>query len=102
MTLLIPVTIAAACAIAAWFINQFMAKPALPNVPFLRISEKPGVPGDQDDIQAFLTDSYSALMKGYKEVRIIIPTEPLKLITCSSTKRENISYFVLRNKCTLW
>ncbi|ETS83215.1 hypothetical protein PFICI_05091 [Pestalotiopsis fici W106-1] len=40
----------------------------LPDVEFLRISNKPGgKAGDADDIQAFLSDSLSAIMKGYNE-----------------------------------
>ena len=94
MTLFTPVTIAAAFAVAAWFITKFLAKPALPNVPFLRISEKPGVPGDKDDIQAFLTDSYSALMKGYKEVRKIMSTWASEADCVQFNK--NGKYFLLR------
>ncbi|OAL53509.1 cytochrome P450 [Pyrenochaeta sp. DS3sAY3a] len=67
MTILVPLTIAASCAIAIWFIKQLLVKQPLPNVPFLRICDKPGVPGDKDDVQAFLADSYSALMKGYRK-----------------------------------
>ncbi|EXJ72289.1 uncharacterized protein A1O5_04793 [Cladophialophora psammophila CBS 110553] len=46
----------------------YVKKERLPNVDFLRISQKPGgKAGDADDVKAFLSDSLSAIMKGYNE-----------------------------------
>lgn len=40
----------------------------LPDVEFLRIVDKPGKGGDAEDIEAFMKDSLSAIMKGYNQV----------------------------------
>lgn len=49
--------------------QYFFKKERLPNVEFLRISDKPGgKAGDSDDVQAFLDDSLGAIMKGYYHV----------------------------------
>lgn len=70
MTILSPATIIVLFGLlaATYTIHRCMSKPRLPNVPFLRISNKPGVPGDASDVQAFLADSASAMLKGYNEV----------------------------------
>lgn len=42
-------------------------KQRLPNVEFLRICDKPGNAGDDDDVEAFMEDSLGAILKGYKK-----------------------------------
>jgi len=54
----------------AWSAFQYLTrKERLPDVEFIRLSDKPGKAGDADDVQAFLNDSLGAIMKGYNEVR---------------------------------
>ena len=63
-----PTLLAGSIALICLVVYHLVSKPRLPNVPFLRISTTQGVPGDADDVKAFLTDSFYALMKGYNEV----------------------------------
>ncbi|KAI1609755.1 cytochrome P450 [Exophiala viscosa] len=52
----------------AWTAFQYLTrKERLPDVEFIRLSDKPGKAGDADDVQAFLNDSLGAIMKGYNE-----------------------------------
>lgn len=54
---------------AAWGVYvYFFPTERLPNVEFIRICDKPGKAGNADDVQAFLDDSLSAIMKGYNRV----------------------------------
>ena len=57
-----------ALTVIVWGTVIFSKRERLPNAEFLRISSKPGKAGDASDVQAFLDDSLSAIMKGYKEV----------------------------------
>ncbi|KAL4781951.1 cytochrome P450 [Aspergillus varians] len=52
----------------AWTaIRYFRKKERLPDVEFLRASNKPGKAGGPEDVQAFLDDSLGTIMKGYNE-----------------------------------
>jgi hypothetical protein len=55
-------------AVALTAIRYFHKKERLPDVEFLRASNKPGKAGGAEDVQAFLSDSLGAIMKGYNEV----------------------------------
>ncbi|OKL57034.1 hypothetical protein UA08_07349 [Talaromyces atroroseus] len=54
-------------AVALTAIRYFAKKERLPDVEFLRASNKPGRAGGSEDIQAFLSDSLGTIMKGYNE-----------------------------------
>jgi hypothetical protein len=63
-----------------WALNVLLrGKQRLPDVEFLRVCEKPGKAGDTDDVQAFLNDSMSAIMKGYKQVKSLSISHRLDL-----------------------